>query len=57
LVTVYRLYDWDVVIPQQKQRFISSPQHPDWLWNLPSLLSNGYLWILPRVKQPGHEAG
>jgi hypothetical protein len=30
-------------------RILSSPQHPDWLWDPPSLLSNGY----EGVKRPG----
>jgi len=28
--------------------FLSLPLHPDWLWDPPRLLSNGYQWLLPR---------
>jgi hypothetical protein len=30
------------------KRFFSSPQHPDWLWSPPSLLSNGYWGLYPQ---------
>jgi hypothetical protein len=31
------------------KRFFSSPQHPDRPWSPPSLLSNGYWWLFPRM--------
>jgi hypothetical protein len=38
-------------------RFVFSPQRPDRLWGLPSLLSNGYQGALsPGVKGQGREA-
>jgi hypothetical protein len=36
--------------------FLFSPQGPDRLWGLPSLLTNGYCRPFPGVKQPGTEA-
>jgi hypothetical protein len=33
-------------IPGRSKRFLSAPQHPDQLWGLPSLQSNGYLGLL-----------
>jgi hypothetical protein len=29
-------------IPGSGKRFVSIPQHPDWLWGPPSLLTNAY---------------
>jgi hypothetical protein len=28
--------------PGRDKRFFSNPQHPDWLWGFPSVLSNEY---------------
>jgi hypothetical protein len=36
--------------------FFSLSLHPDWLWGLPSFLSNGYWGSFPRVKWAEHEA-
>jgi hypothetical protein len=44
-------------IPVTVKIFFSSPQRPDRIWDLPSLLSNGYRGLFPRgVKRPGREA-
>jgi hypothetical protein len=29
-------------IPARGKKFLTTPQRPDWLWGLPSLLSSGY---------------
>jgi hypothetical protein len=36
------------LIPVRDKTFLSSPQRPDRLWDLPSLLSNGYRGPFPR---------
>jgi hypothetical protein len=41
---------------RQGQGFFSSPPRSDRLWDLPSLLSNGYRNSFPGVKLPGREA-
>jgi hypothetical protein len=46
IATGYRL-DGQGSIPSRGKRFFSSPQHPDQLWGLPSLLSNGYWGLCP----------
>jgi hypothetical protein len=41
---------------QQGKRFSSTPQHPDWLYGLPSLLSSEYQGhFFPRGKAIMHE--
>jgi hypothetical protein len=58
IVTVYRLDDQGVgvQVPEESSVF-SSPRHPDWLWDPPSLLFNGYqVFFSPGVKRPGREA-
>jgi hypothetical protein len=39
------------LIPGGGKRFFSAPQHPDWLWSPPSLLSTGH----QGVRRLGHE--
>jgi hypothetical protein len=36
--------------------FFCTPQRPDWLWDPPGVLSEGYLGLMPGVKRPGFEA-
>jgi len=44
------------VITDRGKRLFSSPNHPDWFWDPPSL-SMG-TWVLPlEVKQPWHKIG
>jgi hypothetical protein len=46
VVTGYRLVSQGL-IPGRGKTFLSSPQHPDWLWGPHSLLTNGYLGQFP----------
>jgi hypothetical protein len=43
--------------PGRGWKFFSPPLCPDWLWVLPSLLSNGYQGLFPSGKAAVHEAG
>jgi hypothetical protein len=43
-------------IPGRDKKVSSSPQCPDRLWALPSLLTNGYRSCLPGIMRPGSEA-
>ena len=41
---------------QQGKKFLLCPQHPDWLYNSPSLMFVGYwFFFFSGVKQPEHE--
>ena len=42
-------------IPGKDARFLSSPKHPDWLWNQPSLLFIGYKGLSTGVKQTSQD--
>jgi hypothetical protein len=45
------------MIPSRGREFYSFPMCPDWLWDLPILLSNRYWGLFHQgVKQPEHEA-
>jgi hypothetical protein len=37
----------------RSKRFLPSPNRPDWLWDLPSFLSNGYWGFFPGSKAAG----
>jgi hypothetical protein len=41
--------------PGRGQRFFCSPNHPDWLWGLPSFVFSGYQGSFSGVKSPGHD--
>jgi hypothetical protein len=43
-------------IPGRNWEFFCSPPRPERLWGQPSLLSNGYQGLFPRVKGPEREA-
>jgi hypothetical protein len=48
IVTGYGLDDRGVGVRiPVGSRIFSSPQHPEWLWDPPSLLSNGYQGLFP----------
>jgi hypothetical protein len=42
-------------IPGKDARFLSSPKHPDWLWNQPNLLFIGYKGLSTGVKQTSQD--
>jgi hypothetical protein len=55
IVTGYGL-DRQDLLPGRRKRLFCIPQHPDWPWGSPSLLTNGYRDPFPRAKAAGHEA-
>jgi hypothetical protein len=51
--------EWQQTVPDFKKSrqgniFLSSPKHPDRLWDPPSVLLNRYQGPFPGVDRPGH---